>query len=69
LLQFDTLGRLHPLKARLAARITATRIHTVEQQHMKVNIEIERTAKALDECHRAGTVTVTGVRSMSLSAS
>ena len=61
LFQYGTLRRLHPLKARLAV---PAGIHPVEQQHMKVDIEIERTAEALDGRHRTGAGAPTRVTSL-----
>jgi hypothetical protein len=29
-------------------------VDTIQKQHMEMNVEIERTAEALDQCHCAG---------------
>jgi hypothetical protein len=35
-------------------------IDTIEEEHVEMNIEIERTSELLDQCHRAGLRGVTG---------
>jgi len=53
--QFGELGtarRPHPAESRRS--VGALDIHPVEEQHMEVNIQIQRTAKTLDQRDRAG---------------
>lgn len=45
-------GRLHPAERERA--VGALDVHPVEEQHVEVQVEVERTPKALDQRHRAG---------------
>ena len=49
--EFVTGRRLHPLKP-LKRPVPAFDVHTVQKKHVKINVEIQRTPKTLDQRHR-----------------
>ena len=51
--EFVTRRRLHSLKP-IERPVPALDVHTVWKKHVKVDVEIERTPKSLDQRHRTG---------------
>ena len=47
LFQPCTIGRLEPLKTQITVGAVTSGLHVIKQQHMKMDIESERTAKTL----------------------
>jgi len=54
--EFSAARRLHPTEP--GGYIGLINIHAIEEQHVKVDVEVERRARSLDEidCTRVGAV-------------
>ena len=50
--ELSTRWRLHQTEAQRAGGTLD--VHSVEEKHVEVDVEVERTAEALDQCGRAG---------------
>ncbi len=50
--QLGARGRAHPAKMNCAGAVLD--VHAIEEQHMKLHVQIERAAKALNQRDRAG---------------